>query len=224
MPATVPVIATAFGFLLGAVCNRPTLQRTRTELAAARRRAEHDPLTGLPNRTGAQQYHQHRTAAGHPPAAALLDLDDFKSVNDTWGHHIGDAQLITVAQRLTAACPVGALASRLAGDEFLLLMPQTNPATVCALVSTILTQLSKPMTLPVPGASAITTTVHASAGIAMPEQGDTWSDLLHRADIALYHAKATSGHAVLHTPGMQQPPPTARRGSRIRDRQRDDHT
>jgi diguanylate cyclase (GGDEF)-like protein len=217
-PAAAALIA---GFLLGAVCAWPKLRRTRTELASARWLAEHDPLTGLPNRAGAQRRHQLRVAAGQAYAAVLLDLDGFKAVNDTWGHRTGDAHLSAVAQRLAAACtPTGGLAARLGGDEFLLLLPHTDPHTAFEHVTAILAQLGEPMTLPVEDTTTITATPSASAGVALPEPGSTWADLLHRADIALYQAKTRPGHAVLYTRGMRQPlPGSTLRGPRLREQQ-----
>ena len=103
---------------------RRKVRRAAGEAAHARWLADHDALTGLPNRTAARQHYQHAAQAGRPPAAALLDLDDFKTVNDTWGHQVGDAHLVTVGERLAAACrDVGARAFRLGGDEFVLLLP-----------------------------------------------------------------------------------------------------
>jgi len=194
------------GFLLGAIRARPELRRIRAELAAARRLAEHDPLTGLPNRAGARRHLDLQVAAGTAQIAVLIDLDGFKAVNDTWGHQIGDAQLAAVADRLAAACSlIGALASRLGGDEFLLLLRPADLPTVLGQVTAILAGLGKPMTLRTRDAVTVILSPGASAGIALPETGSAWADLLRHADIALYRAKARPGRAVLYTCGMQQP-------------------
>jgi diguanylate cyclase (GGDEF)-like protein len=219
-PATVTALIT--GVVLCAVCTCPKLRQMRTQLAAARWLAEHDPLTGLANRSGAHRHHRREITAGRATIAVLIDLDDFKTINDNWGHQTGDAHLTAIAQRLTAACtPHGALASRLGGDEFLVLIPRaayTAPHDVLEHVTAILTQLGKPMTLPIEGATTITTIPHASAGIAVPEPATAWADLLRHADIALYHAKTRPGHAVLYTPGMRQPARDATGGPRLRER------
>jgi diguanylate cyclase (GGDEF)-like protein len=207
------------GLAVGHVRARRELSRTRAELADTRRLVERDPLTGLPNRVGAQRQHRRQTAAGRPAALVLLDLDDFTSVNDTWGHATGDALLAAVATRLLAACtPISAEASRLAGDEFLLLIPHppTDPAGdgVLAHANAILAALSTPLDLHLDhggadhgtgAGTAGTTTPRASAGIALSQAGNTWTDQLRRADIALYHAKAEPGRAMLHTHGMHHP-------------------
>jgi diguanylate cyclase (GGDEF)-like protein len=224
MTAAKPATATVFiaGLFLGAVSARPKLRRVRTELAHTRRQAEHDPLTGLPNRAGAQRHRHLAAVAGRAQAAVLLDLDKFKAVNDTWGHQAGDALLVAIAGRLAQACiPVGAVAARLSGDEFLLLLPYTDPHALLTLATTVLDRLREPVELSIDGSTTTTTIVpSASAGIALPEPGDSWADLLRRADIALYHAKAQPGQAVLHTFGMRQPSlPAAHHGPRRRDRE-----
>jgi len=207
LPEWAMFLATAgLGFLLGAACRCPKLRRARAELAAARRLAEHDALTGLPNRAGLQHHHQRLIAAGSVPAAVLLDLDDFKSVNDTWGHQAGDALLTAVADRLVRGCgPLDAVAGRLSGDEFLLLLPQATAPAALEAVRALLSELGEPIAIPVEEFGSVTVLATASAGIALPEQTSGWNDLLCRADVALYHAKVQRGHVVLHTTGMRQP-------------------
>ena len=202
---TVPPAGTS-GFLAGLAAMRRRVRRATGEAAHARWLADHDALTGLPNRTAARQHHQHAVLAGRPPAAALLDLDDFKTVNDTWGHQVGDAHLVTVGERLAAACrDVGARAFRLGGDEFVLLLPSADPATVVRDVRAIVGALSAPQYLKLDEVRSVTLVPSASAGIAVPEPGDGFSDVLRRADIALYHAKRNGVAPHLYTPDMRQP-------------------
>lgn len=218
MLAAIGAITATLGFLLGSICLRPRLRRTRAELCAALRLAELDALTGLPNRAGLQGRHQLLAAAGTTPAAVLLDLDDFKRVNDTWGHPAGDAHLTAVADRLAEVCGrCGAVAGRLAGDEFLLLVPDATPGAARDVVEAVFAALSTPTTLAVGDRDAITVIPRASAGIALAEPGGGWADLLHRADIALYHAKLRRGNAVLHTVGMRQPAREIELGHRLRE-------
>jgi len=194
------------------------LRRARTDLAQARWSSEHDLLTGLPNRMAAQRHFIQRFAAQQRQALILLDLDDFKTVNDTWGHQAGDTQLVTVAHRLAAATlPTGGLAARLAGDEFLLLVPATDPRSIVSLASDILARLNQPVDLSVDdGRPAIVTTT-ASAGIALPGPASTWANLMQSADIALYQAKREKGHAALYTAGMRHPSHDAPRSARLRE-------
>jgi diguanylate cyclase (GGDEF)-like protein len=207
--------AGASGFLAGLAAMRRRLRRAAGEAAHARWLADHDALTGLPNRTAARQHYQHAAQAGRPPAAALLDLDDFKTVNDTWGHQVGDAHLVTVGERLAAACrDVGARAFRLGGDEFVLLLPSPDPAesagagdpaSVVRDVRAIVGALSAPQCLKLDESRSVTLVPSASAGIAVPEAGDSFSDVLRCADIALYHAKRYGSAPHLYTPDMRQP-------------------
>ena len=194
-----------------------TIHRLRDRLADALYAANHDPLTDLPNRLGAQQLFASRTAARLATVVALLDLDRFKQVNDTHGHHAGDQLLTTVAGRLaTAAARYDGHAARLAGDEFLLLLP----ATGCDLVepiACILAEITKPVRV---GTNpAATHKPHATAGIAVFDGVDgTFTDVLRRADIACYHAKARHSGYEVFRPGMTMPTvPGQRRGPRLRD-------
>lgn len=206
MLVAVAAVAAVIGFLLATVRARLSLGRARTELEAARRLAEQDALTGLLNRSGLERRHRQLAAAGTPAAAVLLDLDDFKQVNDTWGHQAGDAQLAVVADCLETVCArSSAVAGRLAGDEFLILLPGATETDAVAAASAFFDLLSRPTVLPVGEGETVTVIPTASAGISLPERGSGWTDLLRRADIALYHAKLQRGHAKIHTPGMRQP-------------------
>jgi diguanylate cyclase (GGDEF)-like protein len=218
MLAAVGAITAALGFLLGSFCLRPRLRRTRAELRAALRLAEVDALTGVLNRSGLQRRHRLLVAGGTAPAAVLLDLDDFKRVNDTWGHPAGDAHLAAVADRLVEACGrCDTVAGRLAGDEFLLLVPDATPEAALDVVEAVFAALSRPTTLPVGERGTVTVVPRASAGLALPEPGNEWGDLLRRADIALYQAKLQRGNAVLHTSGMCQPARDTDLGHRMRE-------
>ncbi|WP_176594282.1 EAL domain-containing protein [Sphingobium sp. EM0848] len=151
--------------------------------------AFNDVLTGLPNRSMFQrQAAQLLSMRGPDQALSLLciDLDNFKTVNDTLGHPVGDAMLIDVAQRLTVAAS-GCFVSRLGGDEFLVLHMGTDEQdTVDMLARGLLAAIQKPMLIDghdiLPG---------ASIGIAIAEgEGHDVDTLLRNADLALYRAKA----------------------------------
>ena len=207
-----PVLLSAalLGYAAGVITTR---RRDRRQLATARAEALHDPLTGLPNRRAALA-EVHTRLTGGPFLLALLDLDDFKQVNDTHGHLIGDDLLRIIAARLYLATPPDGFAARLAGDEFLLLLPDhgANPTDT---ISAVLALLAQPVTI-----GAATLRPHASAGVATTTGGATsWRHLLARADHALYRAKV-GGHAVaVHDP--QRDPPTTPDGPRPRARRRD---
>ncbi|WP_342742716.1 bifunctional diguanylate cyclase/phosphodiesterase [Streptomyces indicus] len=159
----------------------------------ARARAEEqlrDPLTGLPNR----QWLLERTWAaldeaeriGARSALVLIDLDRFRSVNDTLGHLAGDRLLLQIADRLQLALPKGAEAARLGGDEFAVLLPTCDSTTTAKRMARLLVaELSSPLDL-----DGLTLVLEASAGLAVyPDHALDAEGLLRRADVAMYQAK-----------------------------------
>ncbi|URM89522.1 bifunctional diguanylate cyclase/phosphodiesterase [Streptomyces sp. MRC013] len=159
----------------------------------ARARAEEqlrDPLTGLPNR----QWLLERTwaaleaaeADGRRAALVLIDLDRFRSVNDTLGHLAGDRLLLQIAERLRLALPRGAEAARLGGDEFAVLLPAVDSTTSAQRVARHLAaDLSSPLDL-----DGLTLVLEASAGVAVfPDHALDAEEILQRADVAMYQAK-----------------------------------
>ncbi|MFF5564897.1 putative bifunctional diguanylate cyclase/phosphodiesterase [Streptomyces sp. NPDC012623] len=159
----------------------------------ARARAEEqlrDPLTKLPNR----QWLLERTwsaleeaeGMGARSALVLIDLDRFRSVNDTLGHLAGDRLLLQIADRLRLALPRGAEAARLGGDEFAVLLPTCDSTTSAQRVARHLAaELSSPLDL-----DGLTLVLEASAGVAVyPEHAADAEGLLRRADVAMYQAK-----------------------------------
>ena len=162
--------------------------------------ARQDALTGLPNRYA---LHEHLDARAESHGFSrhfgllLIDIDNFKDLNDTLGHSAGDAILRAVADRLRDTCPVGALAARLGGDEFAMVF--TNAAQGSGLeqqAEQILDILRIPFTL---GEREFL--CRASIGIArFPEDATSIDELVKRADIALYAAKrAGRDQAVVYT-------------------------
>ncbi|MBC9723472.1 bifunctional diguanylate cyclase/phosphodiesterase [Streptomyces sp. TRM68367] len=159
----------------------------------ARARAEEqlrDPLTGLPNR----QWLLERiwTALddaeriGARAALMLIDLDRFRSVNDTLGHLAGDRLLLQIADRLRLALPRGAEAARLGGDEFAVLLPVADSTTSATRVArNLVAALSSPLDL-----DGLTLVLEASAGVAVfPDHALDAEGMLRRADVAMYQAK-----------------------------------
>ena len=154
-----------------------------------RHHAYHDPLTGLANRRSLQDRlaHavEHARRTGRPACLLLIDLDDFKDVNDTKGHGVGDELLAGVADRLRANVRPADLAARLGGDEFAVLVPEvTRPEDADGLARRLTEAFEIPFAL---AEGAVTT--GASIGVASTRGCENADDLLRNADLALYAAK-----------------------------------
>ncbi|GGM23964.1 MULTISPECIES: GGDEF domain-containing protein [Micromonospora] len=197
-PLTVASGVSAAGALLSAWQLRRRAVRAESEiallqaeLAAERHAASHDPLTGLPNRRAF--YRLAATlltdAAGTPLIAVVLDLDDFKQVNDRYGHAAGDHVLINVAQRLAAFAGEN-LVARLGGDEFagLLVGPTVDRRWLDHASRRLCEAMAAPIQL-----GTLSLRVTASVGLAPVTGAAQLSEALCRADAEMYRAKSLSG-------------------------------
>ncbi len=151
--------------------------------------ASHDSLTDLANRTLFQNRVEHALARaqrhGESVSVLFLDLDDFKTINDTLGHSTGDGVLIEIANRLRGRVRDCDLAARLGGDEFAVLLEDAGRAAAEVTAERILDVLRAPVRL-----RNTEISVKASIGIAVrADSGDTPEELLRQADIAMYAAK-----------------------------------
>ncbi len=160
--------------------------------------ATHDQLTGLSNRRDFQQRFETMLAVAERYREHVtlfyLDLDQFKIINDTYGHHAGDELLQLVTQVLQQDIRDTDLLSRIGGDEFALVIPSSNPLGVENLARKLL-QALKSIDYSIHGHKH---TVSFSIGIATyPEHGKTYPELLANADLAMYQAKKT-GRACFH--------------------------
>jgi len=156
--------------------------------------ANHDPLTGLANRHALLK---HFAQLG-PLSIAFIDLDDFKTVNDTFGHRSGDELLIQISQRLRDACPPEAVVGRLGGDEFVLLLPfPLSSVLVNSTAHRCLQAALTPFELDNGQAQ-----VGASVGIDEVMEQDDFVNALRRADRSMYQIKHTgkNGVAIGQTP------------------------
>lgn len=153
--------------------------------------ANHDPLTGLANRHALITHFTQLKAQG-PLCIAFIDLDDFKTVNDTFGHRSGDELLIQLSQRLRDTCPPGAVVGRLGGDEFVLLLP--FPLTSLLVSSTAQQCLNAALTpFELDNGQA---QVGASVGIDEVQEQDDFVNALRRADRSMYQIKHTGKNGV----------------------------
>jgi diguanylate cyclase (GGDEF)-like protein/PAS domain S-box-containing protein len=153
-------------------------------------RAFHDALTGLPNRLLFQDRAAHGLAQarrdGTTAGVLFVDLDDFKVVNDTMGHSVGDELLVAVGMRLSALVREADTAARLGGDEFALLIGHaSDSAAVEAFAERVVQAFSEPFTL---SSGSVITTV--TVGVATTKDSVDVDELLRHADLALYAAKA----------------------------------
>ena len=171
-----------------------------------------DALTGLANRTQIdaclQACLQHSKLHQHHFALVFIDLDRFKVVNDTWGHHIGDQLLIASTQRIYSCLDDTMTLARLGGDEFILLVPDCNKEDITALLTRIAAAIGDPFTL-----FGYTIRVSLSAGSSIyPEHGSTLHELKVKADMAMYHVKQAGRNGwAIYSPEMEaiaDTPPT----------------
>ncbi len=187
-------------------CLRDISER-HTYTQALQHQALHDDLTGLPNRVlfgdRVTVALQTMLRSGDSLALLLLDLDDFKQVNDTLGHQQGDALLKLVAQRITGCLRNGDTVARLGGDEFGILPGRNTDLAAAATIVWKLQQALEPAFV-VDGHAV---DVRASIGITLaPQHGSNVGDLLRRADLAMYDAKqAGTGFALFASEHEETP-------------------
>lgn len=158
--------------------------------------AMQDPLTGLANRSALIEALRAaldgEAPPGEGPVILLMDLDAFKSINDSMGHTAGDQVLITVGERIRGAVRASDVVARLGGDEFAIVMPAATPDQASIVAHRILAALKDPIELP--GRSV---RCGASIGLSVGSAGQTPEDMLMEADVAMYASKA-EGQNRLH--------------------------
>jgi diguanylate cyclase (GGDEF)-like protein len=199
--ALAPAVAQALAWSVAALplLLIPLVAVHRSARLAAQREheARHDMLTGLPNRSSLlMQLKQSCEDLGHIPIAVLLvDLDHFKEINDTLGHHVGDRLLVEIAERLRGAVRTGDFIARLGGDEFAILARHVDTEAAAIEVAARVREAFG-STIPLSGADL---SAQCSIGIALaPRDGADESLLLRRADVALYDAKTTRGSITVY--------------------------
>ncbi len=178
----------------------------RTLAAKLSHQALHDPLTGLANRALFEDHlsklHERTARKGGTNAVMLLDLDDFKAVNDTYGHHVGDQLLVELAERLKVVTRASDTLCRLGGDEFLYLAEELHsPAEVQVVGRRLLDVFAEPFLL-----SGARLELRGSLGAVVSDGAeDNWSELLRSADVALYQAKRQDNDRLaVFTPDMAE--------------------
>jgi two-component system, cell cycle response regulator len=173
------------------------LVRVRDQLAF---QATHDALTGLPNRRATLEALQREVSRARREEGVLslgvCDLDDFKKVNDTWGHPAGDAVLVAFARRVRGCLRPYDVLGRYGGEEFLLIAPGTRPAAEDGMFERARRIVAETPVVTAEGDIP----VRVSIGVASLRAGDSPDALLAAADTALYRAKAEGRNRVCYAP------------------------
>jgi diguanylate cyclase (GGDEF)-like protein/PAS domain S-box-containing protein len=191
-PVDISINITRFGTEVLHVIVARDITELREHQQQLEHQALHDGLTGLPNRVLLANRIEHALAAaqrtGHSVGLMLLDLDRFKEVNDTLGHHVGDLLLIELAKRLKRPVRESDTVARLGGDEFAVLLPSIESHDhAMELAERLHAVFREPFTTD----TGMTLDVGCSVGIAMcPQHADEPAKLMQCADVAMYAAKA----------------------------------
>ncbi len=186
------------------IVSRDVTDRVRLEDDLSRQAME-DQLTGLPNRRALQARFRLAEAGarrvGRSTGMMMIDLDGFKSVNDTLGHPVGDRLLQGVADRLARVTRGGEMVVRLGGDEFAVLLEQVaSPGAAGGAGLRVLEAVREPYDV-----DGIPIVVQASVGVALADEGGSFDDLFRHADIALYEAKRRGRNQVtMFEPALEE--------------------
>ncbi len=175
--------------------DREVMRWARAQRSSLRDLAYTDPLTGLANRRGVARALERALGARGPVALALVDLDHFKRMNDTYGHPAGDAVLRRVSRALSAAGPLDATAGRWGGEEFALVFPREGAGSAARLGERVRRAVAEIVLCEIDGAPQVT----ASVGVAAWNghgAAPSSSTLISAADRALYASKRAGRNCV----------------------------
>lgn len=213
-PWSIAVFIAPLAFARQMFTRTQSLQEATVELEARQQenayQALHDALTGLPNRAHFQSNLRETIEArskrdGHELVAVMLmDLDHFKEINDTLGHHFGDLLLQEIGPRLSTVLRDGDLLARLGGDEFGILLPNIpDQQAAIGIAERILEELEKPLSV-----ESLQLDVSGSIGIAIyPQHSRDVEALIRRADVAMYSAKESGGGYEVYSASLDRHSP-----------------
>ncbi len=188
-------VCTRIGAMLGHGLDEFDLKkRIRTRQARDARMARTDTLTGLPNRLGLAEYLPQAIARAHrrgrAVAVGVLDLDDFKPVNDRWGHEAGDELLRLVSRGLREALRTSDFIARLGGDEFVVILEDLEEPLAVPQLSAALERLHRAVETPFEVGGGRRCSIEMTMGVVLsPADGTETDMLLRQADAAMYQAK-----------------------------------
>lgn len=189
------IIRSLLSVMVMVVGSSKVLSRTLSELEYY---SVHDPLTGIHNRryfNDMLEYEVGRSARHHHQfAVLLLDLDDFKDINDSYGHPLGDEVLKKIAESITSHMRKGDIATRMGGDEFAIILPETPPEGARVAAEMIRTHLER-LTFTTPSGKEFHVTTSVGI-ISYPRDMQNVEDLMSGVDVALYRAKGLGKNEV----------------------------
>jgi diguanylate cyclase (GGDEF)-like protein len=189
------IIRSLLSVMVMVVGSSKVLSRTLSELEYY---SVHDPLTGIHNRryfNDMLEYEVGRSARHHHEfAVLLLDLDDFKDINDSYGHPLGDEVLKKIAESITSHMRKGDIATRMGGDEFAIILPETPPEGARVAAEMIRTHLER-LTFTTPSGKEFHVTTSVGI-ISYPRDMQNVEDLMSGVDVALYRAKGLGKNEV----------------------------
>jgi diguanylate cyclase (GGDEF)-like protein len=169
-------------------------------------KATHDPLTGAFNRRAVVERTE-AMLAGRAVALIVVDIDHFKRINDECGHPVGDAVIVELVARLREVAPAQAEIGRVGGEEFTVVLPQTELAAAAAIAEQMRARVAATVfAMPQPR------TVTASFGVSHTECGGSFGDAYGSADAALYEAKRGGRNIVVHQTATGNPCAPAQSG------------
>ncbi len=210
-PWSIAVFIAPMAFARQMFTRTHSLQEATVELEAKTQENEyqalHDALTDLPNRMlFMRRLHEAVEAMdeGQRLAVMIMDLDHFKEINDTLGHHMGDRLLQQIGPRLSGVLREGDLMARLGGDEFGLVLPDLpDDGVAVRIAERLIEELEQPLSV-----EGLALDVSGSVGIAIyPAHSDDVETLLRRADVAMYAAKESGGGFEVYHPSLDQHSP-----------------
>lgn len=197
------IVALIFGggagfVLLVSHMSKLTINSLQQALEEKQHQANHDPLTGLPNRQNFYHQMDRFITSQSPFFCLMLDLDDFKMINDTFGHHCGDEILKVIASRMLNCATEQVFTARLGGDEFVILVPGVEVESARLLAQSIQSALQQDIAV-----ESHALSIGVSIGIArFPDDSTDKKNRLKLADIAMYQAKNNNLHCQFYSDAM----------------------